>query len=67
MRLAELLYTLGGATHLKNAKDYLCFVVAKEKSNYRALWVLNRVAKALISEKGDDVGRLIELAEVTFS
>lgn len=65
VRLAELLFTQGGSTNLRNAKDYLCFAVAKDKNNYRALWVLNRVVKALINEKGDDSSVLSELYEVT--
>lgn len=47
---------------MKSAKDYLCFVVGKDKNNYRGLWVLNRVLKGLV-EKGDD-GVLAELYEV---
>lgn len=64
VRLAQVLFTIGGASNLKNAKDYLCFVVAKDKYNYRALWVLNRVAKALISQKGENANTVNELVEV---
>ena len=51
VRLGELLFTQGGLANLRNAKDYLCFVVTKDKYNYRALWCLNRTCKALLAEK----------------
>ena len=50
VRLGELLYSLAGAQNLRNAKDYFCYVVARDDKNYRALWCLNRVCRALLTE-----------------
>jgi cytochrome c-type biogenesis protein CcmH/NrfG len=48
VRLGELFYSQGGLQNLRNAKDYFCYVVTRDDTNYRALWCLNRVCKCLV-------------------
>ncbi len=47
MRIAEVLYTLGGPAQLRLAQEYLSYVFGKDRANLRALLMLIRVQDRL--------------------
>eukprot|EP00825_Cyclidium_porcatum_P019965 TRINITY_DN2281_c0_g1_i9.p1 TRINITY_DN2281_c0_g1~~TRINITY_DN2281_c0_g1_i9.p1 ORF type:complete len:246 (-),score=48.05 TRINITY_DN2281_c0_g1_i9:178-915(-) len=53
LRIAEILYTLGGTHNLQNAKNYYCFILSRDPHCTRASWGLLQTCKKLQANKFD--------------